>query len=80
MGLDITLLQDSGEKQVSPVQDWPMLVWGHLQAPGCASSLWRFSIFLERILPGLRSDLKQSVGSLLDFYAKHGLAFTNVCI
>lgn len=44
----LAFLQDSGEKQVSPFQDWPMLVWGHLQAPGCASSLWRFSIFLER--------------------------------
>lgn len=57
----LAFLQDSGEKQVSPFQDWPMLVWGHLKAPGCASSLWRFSIFLERILPGLHSDLKQSL-------------------
>lgn len=70
----LAFLQDSGEKQVSPFQDWPMLVWGHITSPRLCIIIVAFFHFLGK---ELHSDLKQSVGSLLDFYARHGLAFTN---
>lgn len=47
---------------------------GTLTSPRLCIIIVAFFHFLGK---ELHSDLKQSVGSLLDFYARHGLAFTN---
>lgn len=47
---------------------------GTLTSPRLCIIIVAFFHFLGK---ELHSDLKQNVGSLLDFYARHGLAFTN---